>query len=390
MVNPPIFRRSTVTLGKSDYAVLSQGRRSWLFAQRLIPLPSALLYAPAALSWLLRDHLRSQPRTLLAATVIPQMGCNAACNYCIQNITVGPTGVQRVKAAWMSDRVMDATVAFIESRRIALGLKGVALNIFGGEPLLNPGRCYRLLERTAHLTEATIVTNAVLLTVEVAQGLTNRGVQNMQVTFDGARDEHDRVRVLAANDGPTYDTIVANLKAIDMLDVLPHRQLRVNVTASNLAGLSGLVCDLAANLTPDRWVIYFALVDDNNVGWNNSLPPDQTVGLALANLARLAAQLGFLVPYPGGSSECGFCSEQFGEGGMVVNADGKLSSCWDTAGFPDMVVGDVFTGYKIAGNESKWVHCGYRSVNQGSVDARGDDLKELAWAIRELSVQQAA
>ncbi len=191
----PAFRRSTVTLGATSYPVLTQGRKSWLFAQRLIPLPSPLLRIPPILGWLLRDHLRTRPNTTLAATVIPQMGCNAACHYCIQNVTVGPTGVERVRAAWMTDAVMDDTVAFIEARRLALGMKKVHLNIFGGEPLLNPGRCYRLLERTAHLGSAAIVTNAVLLSVDVAKGLTDRGVQSIQITFDGARDDHDQIRI---------------------------------------------------------------------------------------------------------------------------------------------------------------------------------------------------
>ncbi len=385
----PTLQRSIVALDKTDYAVLTQGRRSWLFAQRLIPLPSALLRMPIVLGWLLRDHLRLQPRTTLAATVIPQMGCNAACHYCIQNVTVSPTSVQRVKASWMNDAVMDATVKFIEQRRVTLGMKGIDLNIFGGEPLLSPERCYRLLERLAHLSSAVIVTNAVLLSVDVARGLTERGVRGIQITFDGARKDHDNIRVLAANDGPTYDTIVTNLAAIDALDVLPNRQLRVNVTATNLAGLSGLLYDLAAKLTPKRWVVYFAVVDDNDVGWQDSVAPDQTLGMALADLARLAARLGFALPYPDGVGECGFCSKSFGEGGMVVNADGKLSSCWDTAGFPGMVVGDVVTGYAAEGNKNKWVQCGYRSVNQGPLNTRGGDLEELAWAIRELTVLRA-
>ncbi len=160
------------------------------------------------------------------------------------------------------------------------------------------------------------------------------------------------------------------------------------MTASNLAGLPDLLHDLAKKLTPKRWVIYFALVDDNAVGWKDSIAPDQTVGSALANLARLADELGFPPPYPG-ASECGFCSKSFGQGGMVVNADGKLSSCWDTAGFPDMVVGNVASGYKIEGNEAKWVQCGYRSVNQGPLNSRGGDLEELAWTLRELAAMRA-
>lgn len=158
------------------------------------------------------------------------------------------------------------------------------------------------------------------------------------------------------------------------------------MTQSNLAGLRALLTDLASKLTPGNWQPYFALIDDNNIGWSDVLTPGQNIGEALAELARLASKLGFAPALPG-VGDCGFCSVPFGGGGIVVNADGKLYSCWDTAGFTQMSVGDVWSGYIPAEpNGHKWVSCGYRSLNQGDQPSRSGQLQELDWTLRELAV----
>lgn len=371
--------------GEELYA-LTNRFKAWVFAgSDIVAIPALLLLTPRVLQWLLAEELAPDDTDpLMGATVIPQMGCNAACGYCIQNLRTTSAGVDRVPGYWMSDQMIHDTVAFIERQRQAQGKVGVVLNIFGGEPLLNVQRCYQLLETVKHLASASIITNGVLLTPEVATGLTERGVHNVQITFDGARKQHDTIRVLAANGGGTYDRIVSNLQQIDDLPVLPHRQLRVNVTRGNLAGLGELVDDLAEKLNPTNWTLYFALVDDNGIGWNDGLRPDESVGTRLALLARRAAERGFVTPLPSsGTVHCSYCSRPFGDGGMVVNADGTLYSCWDTAGFSDMSVGDVYTGYiSPRGTAHRWVQCGHRSTNHGSQEP----IEELNWTLRELAV----
>ncbi len=263
--------------------------------------------------------------------------------------------------------------------------------LFGGEPLLDPARCYKLLDQVKALGGASIVTNGVRLTPDVAQELTARKVRRVQITFDGAQEQHDQVRVRAADGGPTYETILENLVSFDTLPVLPGRSLRVNVTQTNAPGLGLLVKDLAAHLDPARWMLYFALVSDNDIGWDDVLPGGSaSVSNMLVDLTCQAAEAGFIVPAPvSEETECGYCSKSFGKGGMVVNADGRLYSCWETAGYPEMAVGDVRGGYVLLeGNEHKWVQCGYKSQNQATRTGCGDNLAELNWTLRELLVRR--
>lgn len=384
------LERRQVRFPEGSVRAITVGARTYLFlGGEPLPVPTWTLKVPYLLKWLLKEHRAPRPSNTLGATVIPQMGCNAACGYCIQNTSVTHDRVVRVKPVWMADPTIGATAAFIEQQRQRRGVPYVGLTIFGGEPLLNPERCYRILERIQHVGSAVIVTNGTLLSLDVAQRLTELGVHNVQITFDGAQNEHDSIRVLAANGGGTYGTILQNLVAIDGTPFLPHRQLRIHVSRGNVDGLQSLLEDLASKLTPERWLVYFAIVDDNQVGWTGGVTPEAELDHRLAQLVRSAASMKFQTAIPSNSFHCGICSDGFGEGGIVVNADGQLSSCWDTAGFPDMVVGNVWSGYvSPTDNSHKWVQCGYRSDNQGVARDRTGNLTEHDWALCENAVQR--
>jgi uncharacterized protein len=280
-------------------------------------------------------------------------------------------------------------VGFVEQQRQAGGFTHVGLVLFGGEPLLNPALCYEILESIEHMGHASIITNGIRLTPDVAWGLATRGVKSVQITFDGAQPDHDNARVLAANGGGTYHTIVENLAQLNDLAVFPDRQIRVNVTASNLARIPELLEDLASRLNPQRWSIGFALVNDNGIGWDNVLQAGTTADQALATCMRQAKQLGFTIPYlPQDVPACSFCTTPFGTGGIVVGPDGNLYSCLETVGFADMRVGSVYKGFMdpVEGAD-RWKRCGYKSCNQPQAKPA---LTEVDWTSYELAVMSTS
>lgn len=372
------MRRHLSLVGKSIPTIVTK-RRAYLFTPGgIVELPRFLVSFEKWLGWLLKQHIHLSSGQTLPVTVVPQMHCNAACGYCIQNTAT----TERIPSAWMSEKTINEVVAFIEGRRIAGGCNDVSLTLFGGEPLLNPQRCYRILERTQHLSHASIITNGVLLTSEVAQELASRRVRTIQVTFDGAQADHDSVRTLASSGGGTYKTILDNLERIDNLPIFPGRQLRVNVTRHNVSRLDQLIKDLACRIEPKKWSLSFALVSDNGIGFEGALETHTTVDSMLATLIRQAHQEGF-VPFAPSDATCAFCSKPFGNG-YVINADGKLYSCWDSTGHADMEVGDIKSGYDPT-RTAQWVGCGYRSVNQPGPTHTA--LSESAWVARECYVE---
>lgn len=342
--------------------------------------------------WTLKA-LEYRPKSikLLSVTVMPQSNCNARCGYCFNNEAVGEDGtVQRIPNGGMHDGVIRATAKFIGNVLKRKRLRGVDLTLLGGEPLLNPERCYKLLDQIPGVKVARLITNGTHLTTEVAEELTKRGVGPLQVTFDGRREDHDRIRPLA-HGGGTYDMIIANLRRLDARpELLVHRSLRVNVSADNIGGLGELIRDLAYQLRPELYTLYFTLVSDNGIGWQGGLG-EKEAQVQIDQLITKAASLGFQ-PMPGatGTTDCGFCTGEFGEGGMVIGPDGHLYSCWDTMGHPGMEVGNVWGGYvKPAGHKDRWLHCGDQSRNapRRKEPVSAPDIAPSTWLYLEYHVR---
>jgi hypothetical protein len=115
-----------------------------------------------------------------------------------------------------------------------------------------------------------MISNATLLTPRLAQKLAEHKLRSVQVTFDGDRDEHDRIRVRRSLGG-TFDAIVTNISRAS--EVAPIRwSLRVNFSHHNYSGISTLIEQLAERLDPARCSIYFARVGDVGIGYANEFP----------------------------------------------------------------------------------------------------------------------
>ena len=122
----------------------------------------------------------------------------------------------------MKDWVVTAIKRFLERR--ADGLRQLALDWFGGEPLLTghrggcPGARLGPLPQRPHLNlRSSMTTNAFLLDTDKLTYLLQHGVREFHIALDGARQIHDKRRVTARGDG-TFDRIWANLLAARRLE----------------------------------------------------------------------------------------------------------------------------------------------------------------------------
>jgi uncharacterized protein len=217
--------------------------------------------------------------------------------------------------------------------------------LFGGEPLLNPRGCLELLQRAADygMTSAWMISNLTLLTPPLAKQLSERGLRSIQVTFDGDRPDHDRIRVRRSHGG-TFDAIVRNIARASAVTPIQWT-LRVNVSHHNQSGIDALIARLAAAIDTSRCTIYFARVGDVGVGYANDMLHTGEVSDRFIGWQRRALGLGFDVPRPAARPLCQTCGHPNGRYGAVVNADGTLSSCWENAGHPGWEVGSARDGY---------------------------------------------
>ena len=316
-----------------------------------------------------RDKLRELglytpvPFGSYSLTVLTSTDCNLGCGYCFQNTgqdLAGGNRPPRIEHARLTSQTITSILEFGRRQMAAVGLDELRIMLFGGEPLLNPRGCVELLERAAGygLKSAQMISNLTLLTPALAGKLSDLGLASVQVTFDGDRADHDRIRARRSPGRTgTFDTIIRNMERASLVSPL-HWILRVNVSHHTEDGTGALVDRLAAALDPARCSLYFARIVDAEVGYVNDLAHTAEVAGRFGEWQRQAIGLGFGVPRPGPDPICQTCTYRGGRYGAVISADGTLSSCWDTAGKPDWQVGTITGGYfpdaEISG---RWTGC---------------------------------
>ncbi|MDY0816299.1 radical SAM protein [Kitasatospora purpeofusca] len=312
----------------------------------------------------LREHglLTAPAPRNYALTVLTSTHCNLGCGYCFQNTgqdSGGGSRPPRIARKRLTSRTITEILDFTDRQMAAAELAKLRILLFGGEPLLNPRGCLELLERAADhgLASAWMISNATLLTPALATGLADRGLRSVQVTFDGDRPDHDRIRIRRAEGGGTFDTIVGNLARASESSPL-RWMFRVNVSQETYRGVDSLLDRLAGALDPARCTLYFAQVGDVGVGYGNDLRHTSDLSARFTRWQRRALDLGLGVTRPQARRPCATCGHGDGRYGAVVSADGTLASCWETAGKPDWEVGTVAGGY-LPGTltRDRWVGC---------------------------------
>lgn len=306
-----------------------------------------------------------RPRTpkSFSLTVLTSTACNLGCNYCFQNTALDPTAKNRplrIDREKLSLDTVDRIIKFTADRMARVEMDRLYLLLFGGEPLLNPRGCLYMLDRAQAigLHTATMATNGVLLTAKLAKELERAGLNGAQVTFDGSREDHDRIRVQRSG-AATFERIVRNIEAATEATSLLWN-LRINVSHHNFARIGELFHQLQGRVEPSRCTVTFAWVGDAGFGYGNTLRLIDEVSNGFLNWSITALEAGFHVVRPSMKTTCQICSVAGGKHGAVVNADGALYSCWQSAGKSGFEVGTIDDGYMEASEVAdRWVTCGY-------------------------------
>lgn len=303
-----------------------------------------------------------------ALTVLTATACNLGCAYCFQNVAPDASGgsrPRRIASSMLTRQTAARILRFVSARMAESGLDRLHVHLFGGEPLLNPAGCRHLLELAADhgLSSARMTSNGTLLTPELAKELFELGLGHIQITFDGDRAVHDRTRIRRSG-GATFDQILTNMARANEVSSI-HWHIRVNVSQLNRAGIPQLIRQVAQRVDPARCHIAFNHVNDIGVGFTSTLRHEMELAGEFARWTIEAHGLGFGVYEPRAVETCLSCGFRDGKLGAVVNADGTLYSCWESAGKPGWEVGTTESGYLPADQtDSRWVACGYEHVGK--------------------------
>jgi len=168
----------------------------------------------------------------LHITIMTTLNCNFACPYCFEtrrNINIFPE-IQEAIINFIIENLSNKTQLHIDW--------------YGGEPLVNKDVIYSMSERLIKLCEtkeikyfASITTNGYLLTEEEAKKLASYNVESAQVTIDGPKNIHNKMRPLMGGE-PTFDVIIENMKVASKYLII---NIRSNIDQNTIEELDGLI-----------------------------------------------------------------------------------------------------------------------------------------------------
>ncbi len=288
----------------------------------------------------------------LGLVIAPTMGCNFKCHYCFEN---------------KSKTVLDESS---QEKLIALvkeslpGKKRLSIQWFGGEPLLAPQLLENLSKHFIALARehkvhysASMTSNGYYMDRAMAQNLKEWGITKVQVTLEGDRTFHNKVRT-DSNRTNSFDVILANIKdASEFIKV----DLRIHVAPYNTEGVFELVRSLAEQgYQKYVSVLYFAPLFSYKVDEEVKFKHDDRRHFTIANFAamevelyRLSTSLGF--PPPDIFKESFSVCTAVRDNTLCVDASGDLYKCYFELNQPHLSVGNLTTGPVMNERHQEWL-----------------------------------
>lgn len=172
------------------------------------------------------DYKKSMLPDTYRLMILPTFKCNLSCWYCIQEHTGGN----------MSDDTVIKVKKHIRKYLVENNIKTFQISWFGGEPLVMYNTVYDISTYSKQVCNelgvefwCDITTNSLLLNKERLKQLNECNVKHFQITIDGTREEHNKVKHVPHKDTFTMD--LNNIK--DILDIMPDCYVTLRINYSN-------------------------------------------------------------------------------------------------------------------------------------------------------------
>lgn len=272
----------------------------------------------------------------LFLTIAPTSDCNFRCIYCYEKDSIRPIT--------MSEETQEDLVNFV--KMYIPTIRGFRVIWYGGEPLLAIRIIEKLSKIFLELCEengieyyASIVTNGYLLTPAIMEKLHAMKVRRMQITLDGAAEDHDKRRFLKGG-LPTFDRIIENLCAVKD-QMLEDVAIRINADVHNVDRVDNVVKALREKGLLDKVRPYLAMVENRNDAYNDNscLRASQFSQHEFEFIQRNGLDMVSHTPRQYGN----FCTADSWNG-FVVNADGRIYKCWNEMGIASCSIGTLKEG----------------------------------------------
>lgn len=215
--------------------------------------------------------------------ILPTLNCNYKCWYCIQDHIVSR----------MSEDTMDAVLRHVDYMINVQKIESLRVDWFGGEPFMYYRQVVKPLTQAIikkcedagipYMTTST--TNAYFLTKEVTKELGDLKFTSFQITLDGDRENHDKVKFMNGLDS-AFDRALSNIDRILSEHESIYIHLRINYTQTNLS--TKIVDEVCERISvPNRCRV---IIMPKRV-WQEK--PDKNMGDSVDGVVRRFSQMGF-------------------------------------------------------------------------------------------------
>ncbi len=181
----------------------------------------------------------NNPSSYFELIINPTLACNFRCWYCYET---------HQNTSFIDSFGIEGIVSFVQEILSTKDIKRFVLKFFGGEPLLGYknviipilSRIDNLSEEFGVILSVGITTNGYLLSRERLIFLYDHQVRDLQITIDGNRERHNKVRFTTQNNG-SYDRIIQNIH--DALSIGIRVSLRLNISEDTELNVRELLKD---------------------------------------------------------------------------------------------------------------------------------------------------
>jgi len=265
-------------------------------------------------------------------TIAPTMDCHFSCHYCYE----------KKEKKYITNDVINSIVNHLQ---YYTNLSSINLTWFGGEPLMAIEKMKTFYDEFNKVWNkkftSNIITTAFLITPEVIETLKYIKVSKMQITLDGNKDNHNKVKnVSTCSD--VFTKTIDNINLITELAPEMEITIRVNLSKENINDFPPLLHTLLEKFKDKKVFVSPGFVLNRAINKcdcnSNTLFNRKESSEVILNFYN---KLGIVTPhllYPISIfHECAIRNKT----AISFDPEGYVYKCWETIGKKEYAVGKL-------------------------------------------------
>lgn len=262
----------------------------------------------------------------LELTIMMTMNCNFKCTYCFE-------GHENRENIFID---IHDLISWLQKIIQKYCFSELAICFHGGEPLLFAEEIKSIMIKVTQLFpmlqfDFSCVTNGYFLSKQLANEFKQLGMKRVQITFNGAKEEHDKIRVLRSGQG-TFNKIMENLKESECDFYI----LNLLYNDKNIDSIKSLILYLKENdLNSKIKFLTINQIEETVIG-DSELYNKKSASIKI-ELMKFALGQGFRVPYDLNFKACTIQQKN----SFVISPIGNIYKCISLIGEEKTFIGNL-------------------------------------------------